>query len=115
MNRSRDSAPSFLKVKSFASVSYQVSLNSEILVEDLLSLLIMEKDQSSGVLCRVLDEREEEIIDREGNVFDPILSVCSVYVSKERLWWYRLQGNDVLNVCNSFLYYFAVKQTLPFP
>ena len=43
VNRSRDSAPSFPKVNSFASANYQVSLNSEILVEDLLSLLIMEK------------------------------------------------------------------------
>ena len=103
MNRSRDSAPSFLKVNSFTSVSYRVSLNSEILVEDLLPFLIMEKDQSSGVLCRVLDEREEAVIDRERNVFYPILSVCSISISKECLWKYRLQGNDVLNVYNSFL------------
>ena len=90
MNRSRDSAPSFLKVISFASVSYQVSLNSEILVEDLLPLLIMEKDQSSEVLYMVLDEREEAFIDRERNVFDPIFLVCSVSVSKEHLWQYTL-------------------------
>ena len=64
VNRRRDSAPYFLKVNSFASVSYQVSLNYEILVEDLFSLLIMEKDQTSGVLCRVLDEREEAVINR---------------------------------------------------
>ena len=75
----------------------------------------MEKEQSSGILCRVLDEREEVVIDRERNVFDPILSVCSVSISKERLWQYNLEGNDILNVCNSFLYYFVVEQTLPFP
>ena len=90
MNRSRDSAPSFLKVNSFASTNYQVSLKSEILVEDLLPFLFMEKDQSSGVLSRVLDEREEAVIDRERNVFDPILLVCNVIVSKESLWQYRL-------------------------
>ena len=90
VNRSKDSAPSFLKANSFACVSYQVSLNSLILVKDLLPLLIMEKYQSSGVLCMVLDEREEAVIDRERNVFDPILSVCSVSVSKERLWHYKL-------------------------
>ena len=72
----------------------------------------MEKEQSSGILCRVLDEREEVVIDRERNVFDPILLVCSVSVSKERLWQYKSQGNDILNVCNSFLYYFAIEQTL---
>ena len=75
----------------------------------------MEKEQSSGILCRVLDEREEVVIDREMNVFDPILLVCSVSVSKECLWQYKSQGNDILNFCNSFLYYFAVEQTLPFP
>ena len=46
----------------------------------------MDKEQSSGILCRVLDEREEVVIDRERNVFDPIMSVCSVSVSKEHLW-----------------------------
>ena len=43
---------------------------------------------------------------------DPILSVCSVSVSKERLWHHNLQGNYILNVCSSFLYYFAIEQTL---
>ena len=75
----------------------------------------MEKEQSSGILCRVLYEREEVVIDRERNFFDPIMSVCSVSVSKERLWQYNSQGNDILNVCSSFLYYFAIEQTLPFP
>ena len=46
---------------------------------------------------------------------DPFLSIGSVLVSKDRLWQYNSQGNDVLNVCKSFLYYFAVEQTLHFP
>ena len=75
----------------------------------------MEKEQGSGILCRVLDEREEVVVDRERNVCDHILSVCSVSVSKEHLWQYNSQGNDILNVCISFLYYFAIEQTLPFP
>ena len=75
----------------------------------------MEKEQSSGILFKVLDEREEVVIDRNKNVFDPILLVCSVSVSKEHLWKYKSQGNYILNVCNSFLYYFVVEQTLPFP
>ena len=46
----------------------------------------MEKEQGSGILCRVLDEREEVVVDRERNVCDPILSVCSVsLVENERL------------------------------
>ena len=36
-------------------------------------------------------------------------------VSKERLWYYHSQGNNVLNVCKPFLYYFALEQTLHFP
>ena len=46
---------------------------------------------------------------------DLVLSIENVSVSKERLWQYNLQGNDILNVCKSFLYYFTIKQTLPFP
>ena len=46
----------------------------------------MEKEQGSGILCRVLVEIEEVVVDRESNVCDPILSVCSVSVSKEHLW-----------------------------
>ena len=46
----------------------------------------MEKEHGSKILCRVLDEREEVVVDRERNVFDPIMSVCNVSVSKERLW-----------------------------
>ena len=75
---------------------------------------IME-EQSSGIFYTILDEREEVVIDRERNVFDPILLVWSVSVSKEHLWEHNSQGNDILNVCRSFLYFFAIEQTLPFP
>ena len=46
----------------------------------------MENEQGLGVLCRVLDEREEFVVDRGRNVCDPILSVGNVSVSKEQLW-----------------------------
>ena len=75
----------------------------------------MEKEQGLGVLCRVLDEREEFVVDREINVCDHVLSVGNVSVSKERLWQCNLQGYDVLNICSSFSYYFPIEQTLPFP
>ena len=75
----------------------------------------MEKEQGLGFLCRVLDEREEFVVDRERNVCDLVLSVGNVSVSKERLWQCNLQGNDVLNICSSFSYYFAIEQTLSFP
>ena len=48
-------------------------------------------------------------------MYDPILSVENVSVSKERLRQYNLQGIDVLSVCNSFSYYFSIEQTLLFP
>ena len=62
----------------------------------------------------VIDDREEYLVDRDRGVCDPFLSVGSVSISKERLWYYNSQGNDVLNVCKSFLYYFALEQTLHF-
>ena len=76
----------FLKVNFYVSNSYQVSLKTPRLsLKTYFCCFIMEKEQSSWILCRVLDEREEVVIDRERNVFDPILSVCSVLVSKEHL------------------------------
>ena len=74
----------------------------------------MDKEHGLGVLCRVLDEREEVVFDRERNVCDPVFSVGSVSVSKEHLWQYNSQGNDILNVYSYFLYYFSIEQTLPF-
>ena len=68
--------------------------------------------QESG---RVISDREEYLMDRDRGVCDPFLSIGSVSVSKEILWYYHSQGNDILNVCKSFLYYIALKQTLHFP
>ena len=45
----------------------------------------------------------------------PYSIVCSVSVSKEHLWQYNSQRNDIPNVCSSFSYYFSIEQTLPFP
>ena len=77
----------FSKFNFYISDSYQVSLKTpRLLLKTYCRCFIMEKEQSSGILCKVLDEREEVVIDRERNLFDPILLVCSVSVSKERLW-----------------------------
>ena len=46
----------------------------------------MERERGLEVLSRVLDEREEFVLDRDRNIYDPILSVRNVSVSKERLW-----------------------------
>ena len=63
----------------------------------------------------VIDDKEDYIVDRDRGVCDPFPSIGSMSVSKERLWYYHSQGNDVLNVCKSFLYYFTLEQTLHFP
>ena len=47
---------------------------------------------------RVIDDKEDYIVDRDRTVCDPFLSIGSVSISKEILWYYNLQGNDVLNV-----------------
>ena len=75
----------------------------------------MDKGKGLQGFNLVLDEREECLVDRDRGVNDPFLSVGSVSVIKERLWRYNSQGNDILNACKSFLYHFAIEQTLPFP
>ena len=74
-------------------------------------------DQGKGlqIFGQVVDDREEFLVDRDRGVCDPFLSIGSVSVSKEKLWYCNSQGNDVLNVCKSFLYYFSIEQTLHFP
>ena len=37
----------------------------------------------------VIDDREEYLVDRDRGVCDPFLSVGSVSVSKEILWYYH--------------------------
>ena len=75
----------------------------------------MDKGKDLQGFSRILDDREEYLVDRDRGVCDPFLSVGSVSVSEEKLWQYNLQGNDILNACKSFLYYFAVEQILHFP
>ena len=36
---------------------------------------------------RVIDDREDYLVDRDRGVCDPFLSIGSVYVSKEILWY----------------------------
>ena len=75
----------------------------------------MEKEKGLEGLNRVLNEREEFLVDRDRGVYDPFMSMENVSVIEERLWQYNSQGNDILNACKSFLYYFSIEQTLPFP
>ena len=75
----------------------------------------MDRGKEIQVSGQVVDDREEFLVDRDRGMCDPFLSVGSVSVTKEKLWYYNSRGNDVLNVCKSFSYYFALEQTLHFP
>ena len=75
----------------------------------------MDQESEVSVSGRVADDREEFLVDRHRGVCDPFLSTGSVSGSKEKLWSYYSQGNDILNVCKSFLYHFALEKTLHFP
>ena len=74
----------------------------------------MENSQGSMLLCKVLDVKEEILVDREGNIFYPNITVGIVSHSKERFWELNSQGEDVLNVHSSFLYNFYIQHTLHF-
>ena len=74
----------------------------------------MDNEKGLQGFNRILDEREECLVDRDRGVYDPFLYVGSVSVIKEKLWRYNSQGNDILNACNSFLYHFSIEQTLHF-
>ena len=75
------------------------SINDSILAEvyrscktevqcKLLSIILNEGQSLEG-LNRILDEREEFLVDRDRGVYDPFLSVRNVSVIKERLWRYN--------------------------
>ena len=49
----------------------------------------MDKGKYLQGFNRILDEREEYLVDRDRGVCDPFLSMGSVSVSKERLWQYN--------------------------
>ena len=74
----------------------------------------MDQGKEIQVSGQVIDDREDFLVDRDRGVCDPFLSIGSVSVTKEKLWYYNSRGNDVLNVCKSFSYYFSLEQTLHF-
>ena len=63
----------------------------------------MDRRKEVQVSGKVVDDKEEFLVDRDRNVCDPFLCVGSVSDNKQRLWYHHSQGNDVLNVCRSFL------------
>ena len=101
-------------------VNYSVFTTSYVVLTRYFHIIsyrffFMEEASSSVSLWKFLDRKEEVIVDRDGNVFDPIFSVCRISQSKEQLWSFKSQGRDVLNAWNSFMYYFSIEQTLYYP
>ena len=58
----------------------------ELYLENYRRFSVMEKEKGLEVLNRVLDEREEFMVDRDRSVCDPFLSAGNVSITKERLW-----------------------------
>jgi len=46
----------------------------------------MDKEKGLEAFNRILDEREEFLVDRDRGIYDPFLSVRNVSVIKEILW-----------------------------
>ena len=112
----RDHPPSFHSQLQVHTVIVTGKLQTlELYSQNYHRFSIMEKEKGLEGLNQVLDEREEFLVDRDRGVYDPFLSSGNVSFIKERLWWYNSQGNDILNSYKSFLYYFSIEQTLPFP
>ena len=108
--REGDSPPSFCSQPHVHTVTVTGKLRIlELCLENYRHFPVMEKEKGLEVLNRVLDEREEFMVDRDISVYDPFLSVGNVSITKEILWQYSLQGNNILSVCKSFLYYFTIE------
>lgn len=75
----------------------------------------MDKFYSQIILLKDLGQNEESITNAEGNIFNPILSVCSVSKNKNKFDLITLGNVDMLiNIKPSFTHFF-LKQTFPFP
>ena len=61
----------------------------ELYSQDCLHFYIMDKEKGLEGFNRILDEREECLVDRDRGLYDPFLSVGKVSVIKERLWQYN--------------------------
>ena len=58
---------------------------------------------------------EEVFKDRDGEVFDTLLSVGSINQSQTKLKTFKYQDKDVHDVYRSHFHFFCLKKTLSFP
>ena len=56
----------------------------------------MEEEQVPNpmVLCQVIDSKEEHIIDKKGDFFDPLISISNLNVLKVKILEYSREGED---------------------
>ena len=86
----RDRPPSFRGQVRLHTVTVIGKLRTlELYSQNYRRFSIMEKEKGLEGLNRVLDEREEFLVDRDRGVYDPFLSMGNVSVIKERLWRYN--------------------------
>ena len=86
-----DSLPSFRSQPHLHTVTVIGKLRIlQLCLENYRYFSSMEKEKGLEGLNRVLDEREEYMVDRDRSVYDPFLSVGNVSITKERLWQYSL-------------------------
>ena len=82
-----DSPPSFCSQPHIHIVTVTSKLRIlELCLENYCHFFVMEKEKGLEGLNRVLDEREEFMVDRDRSVCDPFLLVGNVSITKER-WW----------------------------
>ena len=61
-------------------------MNTQALTVELpLLFYIIDKEKGLQGFNRILDEREECLVDRDKGVYDPFLSMGSVSITKEKL------------------------------
>ena len=78
-----DSPPSFHSKPHVHTITVTGKLRIlELCLENYHRFSIMEKEKGLEVLNRVLDEREEFMVDRDRSVYDRFLSVGNVSITK---------------------------------
>lgn len=74
----------------------------------------METVQNSFCLYKLLDEKEEYIIDTEGDIFYPILSLCSVKETRDRLSSLHFEPTSFLSLVGDTILKFYPKHSFDF-
>lgn len=69
---------------------------------------------SQPILCKYFDPNKEHIIDREGDIFDPILYISDMDKLKENILEESIVVWDEFNLCESILVHFCLPHVYHF-